>query len=145
VAWTVFFHATKLTHTHSRTTLFHPTQAETMLNARTMRQWLWDRMSGGEASAAVTAAHMVACASDSARDKVRGDKMGKKHPQNTSNKETSFHRFSHGPASLTLLILCVGQVAAFGIDDDRFFRFWDWVGGRYSVCSAAGLVPLSLK
>jgi len=27
--------------------------AETMLNARTMRQWLWDRMSHGEPSAEV--------------------------------------------------------------------------------------------
>jgi len=27
--------------------------AETMLNARTMRQWLWDRMSNGEPSAEV--------------------------------------------------------------------------------------------
>lgn len=28
---------------------------------------------------------------------------------------------------------------AFGIDDDRTFGFWDWVGGRYSVWSAIGL------
>jgi glucose-6-phosphate isomerase len=28
---------------------------------------------------------------------------------------------------------------AFGIDDDRVFGFWDWVGGRYSVWSAIGL------
>ena len=25
------------------------------------------------------------------------------------------------------------------------FGFWDWVGGRYSVCSAVGIVPLSLQ
>merc|ERR1719215_1947857 len=37
------------------------------------------------------------------------------------------------------------KVEDFGIDTDRyFFRFWDWVGGRYSVCSAAGALPLSL-
>ncbi|HRK23792.1 MAG TPA: glucose-6-phosphate isomerase [Beijerinckiaceae bacterium] len=28
---------------------------------------------------------------------------------------------------------------AFGIDASRVFRFWDWVGGRYSVWSAIGL------
>ncbi len=28
---------------------------------------------------------------------------------------------------------------AFGIDDDRAFGFWDWVGGRYSLWSAIGL------
>lgn len=29
--------------------------------------------------------------------------------------------------------------AAFGIDGARVFRFWDWVGGRYSVWSAIGM------
>lgn len=31
------------------------------------------------------------------------------------------------------------DVAAFGIDTDNMFGFWDWVGGRYSVDSAIGL------
>ncbi|GGA73460.1 glucose-6-phosphate isomerase [Nitratireductor aestuarii] len=31
------------------------------------------------------------------------------------------------------------KVAAFGIDADRVFGFWDWVGGRYSMWSAIGL------
>ena len=31
------------------------------------------------------------------------------------------------------------EVAAFGIDPDNVFGFWDWVGGRYSLCSAIGL------
>ncbi|HET8727140.1 MAG TPA: glucose-6-phosphate isomerase [Alphaproteobacteria bacterium] len=30
-------------------------------------------------------------------------------------------------------------VAAFGIDPENIFVFWDWVGGRYSVWSAIGL------
>ena len=30
-------------------------------------------------------------------------------------------------------------VAKFGIEKDRVFGFWDWVGGRYSVWSAIGL------
>ncbi len=30
-------------------------------------------------------------------------------------------------------------VAAFGIDKDNMFQFWDWVGGRYSLWSAIGL------
>jgi glucose-6-phosphate isomerase len=78
------------------------TTAETMLNARTMRQWLWDFMGNDKE---VVKKHMVACASVSATDKVK----------------------------------------EFGIDTDNyFFRFWDWVGGRYSVCSAAGAVPISL-
>ncbi len=31
------------------------------------------------------------------------------------------------------------RVAAFGIDTENMFGFWDWVGGRYSVDSAIGL------
>ncbi|MEN0139389.1 MAG: glucose-6-phosphate isomerase, partial [Rhodococcus sp. (in: high G+C Gram-positive bacteria)] len=30
-------------------------------------------------------------------------------------------------------------VSAFGIDTANMFGFWEWVGGRYSVCSAIGL------
>ncbi|NTE85275.1 glucose-6-phosphate isomerase [Agrobacterium rubi] len=35
------------------------------------------------------------------------------------------------------------KVAKFGIDGDRVFGFWDWVGGRYSIWSAIGL-PLMI-
>src|SRR5690606_37768033 len=31
------------------------------------------------------------------------------------------------------------EVAAFGIDTNNMFEFWDWVGGRYSLWSAIGL------
>jgi glucose-6-phosphate isomerase len=31
------------------------------------------------------------------------------------------------------------EVAAFGIDTENMFPFWDWVGGRYSLWSAIGL------
>lgn len=78
------------------------TTAETMLNARAMRQWLWDFMGNDKD---VVRKHIVACSSISSIDKVQ----------------------------------------EFGIDTKNyFFRFWDWVGGRYSVCSAVGAVPISL-
>ena len=78
------------------------TTAETMLNARTVRQWLWDFMGDDKE---VVRKHVVAVSSISSKDKVE----------------------------------------AFGIDtEDYFFRFWDWVGGRYSVCSAVGGIPISL-
>jgi glucose-6-phosphate isomerase len=32
----------------------------------------------------------------------------------------------------------------FGIDSKNVFGFWDWVGGRFSVSSAVGLLPLTL-
>lgn len=34
---------------------------------------------------------------------------------------------------------------AFGIKDENVFGFWDWVGGRFSVSSAVGVLPLSLQ
>ncbi|TDG37993.1 glucose-6-phosphate isomerase [Pedobacter changchengzhani] len=37
------------------------------------------------------------------------------------------------------------DVAAFGIDTENMFEFWDWVGGRYSLWSAIGLsISLSI-
>ncbi|MGH7543391.1 MAG: glucose-6-phosphate isomerase, partial [Gemmatimonadota bacterium] len=35
-----------------------------------------------------------------------------------------------------------GEVRRFGIDPANMFGFWDWVGGRYSVDSAIGLVVM---
>eukprot|EP00850_Spirogloea_muscicola_P017527 SM000151S01515 [mRNA] locus=s151:358027:363970:+ [translate_table: standard] len=36
-------------------------------------------------------------------------------------------------------------VKEFGIDPANAFAFWDWVGGRYSVTSAVGVLPLALQ
>jgi glucose-6-phosphate isomerase len=35
------------------------------------------------------------------------------------------------------------RAARFGVPSERIFRFWDWVGGRYSLWSAVGL-PVAL-
>ncbi|WP_217239199.1 glucose-6-phosphate isomerase [Streptomyces sp. AC555_RSS877] len=55
----------------------------------------------------------------------------------------------HGPAGLgedkavakhfVALSTNAEKVTEFGIDPDNMFRFWDWVGGRYSFDSAIGL------
>lgn len=37
------------------------------------------------------------------------------------------------------------EAEAFGIAKANIFGFWDWVGGRYSVCSAVGVLPLALQ
>jgi len=37
------------------------------------------------------------------------------------------------------------KTKAFGIDPNNVFGFWDWVGGRFSVWSAVGVMPLSLQ
>ncbi|KAH1109548.1 hypothetical protein GLYMA_04G032600v4 [Glycine max] len=74
------------------------TTAETMLNARTLREWISSAL-----GPSAVAKHMVAVSTN-----------------------------------LTL-------VEKFGIDPKNAFAFWDWVGGRYSVCSAVGILPLSLQ
>lgn len=53
-----------------------------------------------------------------------------------------------GPESVAKHMVAVSTnlklVKEFGIDPANAFGFWDWVGGRYSVCSAVGMLPLSL-
>ncbi|GFH49463.1 glucose-6-phosphate isomerase [Chaetoceros tenuissimus] len=39
----------------------------------------------------------------------------------------------------------IDKCVDFGIDEANIFGFWNWVGGRFSVCSAVGVVPLSLQ
>ncbi|KAH8740287.1 glucose-6-phosphate isomerase [Cryptosporidium ryanae] len=38
----------------------------------------------------------------------------------------------------------IKATSEFGVPVDHVFGFWDWVGGRFSVCSAVGLLPLSI-
>lgn len=38
----------------------------------------------------------------------------------------------------------VSKTSEFGIAESNVFPFWDWVGGRYSVSSSVGALPLSL-
>lgn len=48
-----------------------------------------------------------------------------------------------GPGAVARHFVAVSTNAAavreFGIDTSNMFGFWDWVGGRYSLCSAIGL------
>ena len=39
----------------------------------------------------------------------------------------------------------IPKATDFGINAENIFGFWDWVGGRYSVCSAVGVLPLALQ
>ena len=46
------------------------------------------------------------------------------------------------------IVACSANVPSaekFGILANNVFGFWDWVGGRYSVCSAIGMLPLALQ
>jgi len=87
------------------------TTAETMLNAKTLKNWLVQglRNRKGEGPSAglefereVVKRHMVAVSAD------------------------------------------IEKASEFGVDPANVFTFWDWVGGRYSVSSAVGILPLAL-
>jgi glucose-6-phosphate isomerase len=82
------------------------TTAETMLNARTVKNWLETyraaNLSSVDASTMIRQ-HMVAVST------------------------------------------AIPKAVAFGIAEDNIFGFWDWVGGRFSVCSAVGMLPLAIQ
>ncbi|KAI7979440.1 Glucose-6-phosphate isomerase, cytosolic 1 [Camellia lanceoleosa] len=50
-----------------------------------------------------------------------------------------------GPQAVAKHMVAVSTNLMFGIDPNNAFAFWDWVGGRYCVCSAVGVLPLSLQ
>ena len=70
------------------------------------------------------------------------DNYMKKFNYSDENKEKSFAGIisSHFCAVSTN----IPETNKFGIDSNNVFGFWDWVGGRYSVWSAVGALPLSL-
>eukprot|EP00592_Proboscia_alata_P003834 CAMPEP_0194370168 /NCGR_PEP_ID=MMETSP0174-20130528/18465_1 /TAXON_ID=216777 /ORGANISM="Proboscia alata, Strain PI-D3" /LENGTH=577 /DNA_ID=CAMNT_0039147471 /DNA_START=179 /DNA_END=1912 /DNA_ORIENTATION=+ len=81
------------------------TTAETMLNARTAKNWLLKGLAakGVSDEGAAIAKHFCAVST------------------------------------------AIPKATAFGISPSNIFGFWDWVGGRFSVCSAVGILPLSLQ
>lgn len=78
------------------------TTAETMMNAKKVKEWLTSSLSAHPAEE-VVASHMCAVSTN------------------------------------------LTKTAEFGINSERVFGFWDWVGGRFSVTSAVGLLPLYLQ
>jgi glucose-6-phosphate isomerase len=56
---------------------------------------------------------------------------------------------SLGPGCVAKHMVAVSSnlklVKEFGLNPDNTFGFWDWVGGRFSVCSAVGILPLALQ
>lgn len=78
------------------------TTAETMMNAKRVKDWIIRKL-GDHPASEVVKKHIVAV---------------------STNKQ---------------------KVEEFGIDTENMFGFWDWVGGRFSVTSAVGLLPLYLQ
>lgn len=83
------------------------TTAETMLNAKTCRNWLFE-------------------------------KYASKIPsfENARNKIVAHH--------MCAVCTSLEKTDKFGIDRNNVFPFWDWVGGRFSVWCAIGILPLAL-
>ncbi|MCH5375776.1 MAG: glucose-6-phosphate isomerase, partial [Planctomycetes bacterium] len=46
---------------------------------------------------------------------------------------------------LAAVSTAIDKAVEFGVPQGRIFPIWDWVGGRYSVCSAVGVLPLALQ
>jgi glucose-6-phosphate isomerase len=67
--------------------------------------------------------------------------------QNAQSARTWFLRHANSEQDIAKHFVAIStnveKVAAFGIDTNNMFEFWDWVGGRYSLWSAIGL-PLAL-
>lgn len=51
-------------------------------------------------------------------------------------KSSEFHCLKNHFVAISANIT---EVEKFGIDSENIFPFWDWVGGRYSLCSSMGL------
>lgn len=64
----------------------------------------------------------------------------------TTAKNWLLAELSDAEASQNMAALSTNLTAtkAFGLSDDRVFGFWDWVGGRYSMCGSIGL-PIALN
>jgi len=79
------------------------TTAETMQNARTVKEWL---LQGLHSHPETIAKHCVAVSQNNAK--------------------------------------AILEIQALGLLPESLFEIWDWVGGRFSVTSAVGALPLSL-
>jgi len=91
------------------------TTAETMLNARTVRSWLLSHYKGIQ----------------------KRDAPGTSDVSPSESDVVSRH--------VIALSANVPLACKFGVSAENVFGFWDWVGGRYSVCSVVGMMPLSLQ
>ncbi|PPD80550.1 hypothetical protein GOBAR_DD22520 [Gossypium barbadense] len=143
------------------------TTAETMLNARTLREWISSAL-----GPSAVAKHMVAVSTnltqefntvlpnDNTSTEVQQPLgQGKQQIQVYSRRNRSPETDTAVPITSPTedcseaevpppspsIYLPIALVEKFGIDPNNAFAFWDWVGGRYSVCSAVGVLPLSLQ
>ena len=85
------------------------TTAETILNAKTAKNWL----------------------------------LGEYQKHQNITQEEDLKKICN--AQLSAVSTNLKATGEFGISPSQVFGFWDWVGGRYSVWSAIGVLPLALQ
>ncbi len=115
---------------HPATTLFIIasktfTTDETMMNARSAREWFLQKIRSTEDTESAEIREFEAGTPSSAARQAsdsHADKIAKHFVAVSTN---------------------VQEVQQFGIDPANMFVFWDWVGGRYSLWSSIGL-PISI-
>jgi glucose-6-phosphate isomerase len=125
--------AETLRQLHPATTLFIIasktfTTEETMMNARSAREWFLQKTRSAEdaeftesTGASFTDAGPSPLSASSTEDRA-ADRIAKHFVAVSTNER---------------------EVRQFGIDPANMFVFWDWVGGRYSLWSSIGL-PISI-
>ena len=89
------------------------TTQETMTNARSAREWLLSSLPAGNGSAGPGPAR--------------------------TGTGSAAHIHPAIARHFAAISTNSEAVREFGIDSENMFEFWDWVGGRYSMCSAIGL------
>jgi len=75
-----------------------------------------------------------------------------KNARTVKEKLVSFYRLKYphcDPEQVVAshIVACstnLEETSKFGVDPAHVFQFWDWVGGRFSVSSAIGVLPLSI-
>lgn len=128
------------------------TTAETMLNARTMRQWLWDSL-GRDPE--VVAKHMTACASKSALGLVEDFGIPRDRlfefwdwvrPHCSDGVPGRVRRADVMCEACSKARRCEIQVnLSSGSSPPVSVLHHKQVGGRYSVCASPGALPISIK
>jgi glucose-6-phosphate isomerase len=118
--------AETLRRLHPATTLFIVasktfTTEETMMNARSAREWFLHKTRSTE-DTDIAETESRSTARDSSAGDGASDKIAKHFVAVSTNER---------------------EVRQFGIDPENMFVFWDWVGGRYSLWSSIGL-PISI-
>jgi glucose-6-phosphate isomerase len=140
---------------------------ETMLNARSIKDWLVKNLATATVTSSSSSSMANSTANNSHTYQNRGaapavaaaqtmfaaaanpaDHGGGRTSSTTNNGAATTKGITEQQvmAAHVVAVSCnVAQCQNFGIPRNNVFGIWDWIVGRYAVCSAVGLLPLSLQ